>query len=150
MKIKELSTDDVKAYRDTLMKLMHLCYEATCPGLADDAFCGEKVDGLYQYLKDGKANLFGAVDGDRLVGFHWCYEYSFLSQRRYHSAYAAVLPEAAGRGIFSALYAAAEDKARELGIHVIELSVGQMNQKVIDIHKSHGYEIERVIMKKLV
>ena len=59
-------------------------------------------------------------------------------------------PEAAGRGIFSALYAAAEDKARELGIHVIELSVGQMNQKVIDIHKSHGYEIERVIMKKLV
>lgn len=68
----------------------------------------------------------------------------------YHSAYAAVLPEAAGRGIFSALYAAAEDKARELGIHVIELSVGQMNQKVIDIHKSHGYEIERVIMKKLV
>ena len=93
MKIKELSTDDVKAYRDTLMKLMHLCYEATCPGLADDAFCGEKVDGLYQYLKDGKANLFGAVDGDRLVGFHWCYEYSFLSQRRYHSAYAAVLPE---------------------------------------------------------
>ena len=59
MKIKKLSTDDVKAYRDTLMKLMHLCYEATCPGLADDAFCGEKVDGLYQYLKDGKAKVKG-------------------------------------------------------------------------------------------
>lgn len=151
MEIRQLCENDVDVYRMELKSLLISCYDATHAFAVSEQFCKEKLEGLRRYLQNGKAYLFGAVDGeDHLVGFTWNYEYLAGLERRYHCAYIAVSPQAAGQGIGHALITAAERKARELGIQYVDLAVGTENGKACSFYKRLGFEPERLYMKKKV
>lgn len=151
MEVRQLCENDIGIYHAELKELLVSCYDATHTFSVSERFCEEKLEGLRQYLRDGKAYLFGALDEDsHLVGFTWNYEYFAGIDRRYHCAYIAVAPQAAGQGIGHALMAAAEQKAWSLGIRYIDLAVGTENRNAQSFYERQGFEPERLYMKKKV
>ena len=149
MKIKRLYEDDVDTYEEDLVPLLRSCYDGNYDVLITDDFCLEKLRGLRQYLRDGKAFLFGVIDDSgRLAGFDWGYEVRFLTERRYHSAYSAIAPWAAGQGWFTELYRVVEADAHQMGYTCVELAASAANEKVCTIYKKYGYEAERIYFKK--
>lgn len=149
MEIKRLYEDDVDAYEEELIPLLRSCYDESYEFPIAEGFCREKLRGLRQYLRDGKAFLYGVMDeAGRLAGFDWGYEVRFLTERRYHSAYSAIAPWAAGQGWYTKLYRTVEAEARKMGYACVEVAASAMNGKACAIYKKYGYETERIYFKK--
>lgn len=151
MNIKRLYENDVDTYEEELVPLLRSCYDGNYDFPVTDEFCREKLRGLRQYLRDGKAFLYGVVDdGGRLAGFHWCYEVCFLGEKRFHSAYGAIAPWAKGQGLFTELFRVTEADAYQMGYTCIDLNVTPLNERIFAIHTKHGYEVERIHLKKVL
>lgn len=56
----------------------------------------------------------------------------------------ATMPQAQGRGLGRRLLAAAEERARQLGLTSLRLYTGEKLQRNIAWYSRHGYEVERV------
>lgn len=148
LRIVQLSEDEVRTHRTTLHELMQICMRESFGAPAPDHWVGEKLDGLREYLRAGKAVLLGALEGEELQGFLWGYETQELCGANFHIAYVAVLPAFRKRGAGAALMRAAEDRAREMGLPGMELIVSAGNQTARRFYAAQAYEQTRVIMKK--
>lgn len=141
---------DVDRYEEDLLALLRSCYDESEYMPVSDEFLREKLRGLRQYLREGKTFLYGAVEEEsgRLASFSWAYEIQFQAEKRCHAAYAAVAPWASGQGLFAKTIRASEEDAYRMGYTCMDLAVSTVNEKVIAIHKKHGYKEERVYLKK--
>lgn len=151
MTIRQLTSEDVITYKKELILLLRFCYDGNYEIPITDEFCAKKIDGLYRYLEEGRAYLFGAFnEKNELLGFVWGHPCIVLTERRCHNAYGAVMPEARGQGIHGKLMHALEQYAKALGFKYVELAATVENPKVIGHYKKRGYVEERVYLKKEV
>ena len=149
MELRYLNSEDVVFYRKELNQMLHFCMEASCPFPVEESFFERKLNGLRDYLSQGKAYVIGAIEDGKLIGFYWIYELGEGVRRKMHVAYVAVMPEARGRGVCSMMEKEAQQKARDLGIRVMEMIVSTENPSVIEFRRQrHGYSVTNVIMEK--
>ena len=152
MEIKRLTVKDCESYQEELigyiLESMALCtYEASFK--QDDAVC--KYNELKKYLEENKAISYGAVDGGRLSGFVWAYEYPFRDDSA--RLYVSILHVGKGKrgfGIGKKLLSCLEAEARQRGYHAIYLHAEAYNKGALSFYEREQYTAERIQLVKKI
>lgn len=147
MTVRRIQADQVQAYGETLIELLHHCTDISFSGEVSRDFYTEKLKALHGYLQTGKACLLGAFQGEVLVGFLWGYPLADPMGEKFHIAYFAVLPEFENQGIGTRLLQEAQTQARKMGMERAELLVSRDNAKAVDFYCSHGFQIQRYVLQ---
>ena len=150
MEISKLCRADVERHQSTIKELLRICFRSTYETDVKSEILDEKYEGLISYVESGKAFIFGAVDGDSLIGFLWGYPVKTLFEPVFHIAYIAVNEHRRKSGIGKLLLATAEQQARELGLGRMELIVGVSNGRAVEFYQNLGYVAVRNIMCKAI
>lgn len=106
------------------------------------------IGNLYQYLAEEKAIVFLAITDEELSGWIWCHEIYRLEKKRLHIAGFAVKENRRNNGIGEKLFSTVEEYAKEHEIKGIDLMVTKSNEQAVRFYNKHGFEIERLLMKK--
>ena len=149
MIIKRLNEQDVSELRDTIYYFLEICFISTF-GKTDKQLIETKLDGLVNYVKEGKAYLFGAFCEKQMFGFLWGYPVRNPFETVFHIAYISVTESGRRQGIGRNLILAAEEQANAMGINKVELIVGANNNSAFDFYKKMDYETDRIILSKYV
>lgn len=115
----------------------------------------EELDAAFVRLLDVVASqphaLFVAEEGGRETGFLILLDGlpdEVTLQPQAFVAYMAVEPLAEGRGVGTALLAAAEDEAKRRGLPYISLMVTESNLRAMRLYERCGYRTERRLLCK--
>ena len=109
----------------------------------------EKCAELRDYLAQGRACAFGAIDGT-LIGFIWSYRYPFRDdENRVYVSILHVDKRYRNRHIGERLLCAVERKAAESGCHTLFLHTEARNSGAIRFYERMGYQMERLQMVKI-
>jgi len=109
-----------------------------------------KIEDLFEHVSDGSALVFGVFDNDNeeLIGYIWAYRHQFREEVRVYVNEIHVGEPYRGRGVGKQLLSAVESMAKSRGYGAIYLHAERSNEGAIHLYKSHGYEIERVQLRK--
>jgi ribosomal protein S18 acetylase RimI-like enzyme len=146
--IQFLTHEDVIIHRAELEELFSYCKEVSTGIAPSSEFCKEKIDSLISYLKDGRALLIVYILEKKLVGFLWACKLNVNNTERLHLLYFAVLPQYQKNGIGKLLITAAEEKARDMDISLVELNVTVQNESARQFYLNNGYISERITLVK--
>lgn len=105
---------------------------------------------MIEHVANGTAMVFGALNGDELVGYLWAYEHPFREEVRVYVNEIHVDEACRGKGIGRELLKAVEDTAREHGYKAMYIHAEGDNEKVIRLYQHEGYTIERVQLRKVL
>lgn len=110
----------------------------------------KKVIELEEYLKEDKAILFGAKEGERLVGLLWCFVIQTESEKKIHINQLIVDQKYRGMGIATQLLKFIEQYAFKVNILKLELNVTVDNIIAKELYLKNGYKPERVLLSKVL
>ena len=113
----------------------------------------DATERLTEFVFTRKHDAFIAEDDGERVGFLLVL-YDFpdevtLTEQAFF-AYAAVEPHARRRGVASALFAAAEERARAVGMQYVSLMVTEDNTPARTMYETSGFVTERRMMTKVL
>lgn len=116
LRIQHLKHDDCIRYKDTLISFYYR-NSVTCSSLShfSKADAEAKINSMMDHISDGSAIVFGAITGDKLVGYIWSYEYTFREEARIYVSEIHVDESYRNRGIGKQLLRAVETAARDGG-----------------------------------
>ena len=97
---------------------------------------------------DGSAVAFLAVEEQEVLGWIWCHSIQRLNERRLHVANFAVSKASRKKGVGSLLIKTVEEFAKENIYCALDLFVTRDNISAVSFYQSHGYEIERYLLRK--
>lgn len=147
--VKKISISDVDIYKESIMLLLHSCFEKTFGIKVNQTIINNKIDSLVYHIANETAYAYGAFQDNNMIGFIWAYPMLSAFETVLHVAYIAVMKEAQGLGIGSLLLEIIERTAKEIGLNKIELTVGNSNERAIGFYQKNNYDAERIIMKKV-
>ncbi len=133
-KISKLKPEDVSLHQDSLIDLLWNNHQINFPEHQierEDSTC--RIMGLASYLHQGKAILFGAFQGDCLIGFLWGFEKTLFGRSRLHLNEIIVAEQHRGHGIGKQLVQALIHEAETLGLDAIELFCSAANSRTVRI-----------------
>ena len=96
-------------------------------------------------LDSDTARTFVAEIGEKIAGVHLV---ELKNNIVASLAYIAIAPEYQGAGIGSQLIGAAEDYARDKGIHILQTIVHKDNNKSKEFHEKLGYKFFGYVLRK--
>lgn len=99
------------------------------------------------YFNLGKANVWLALDKNRVVGYA---QFFRKSNERVHLNEIAVAKEYQGKGVGSALINAVEKSAKKCGAGYVELFCNEVNTRAKIFYGMHRYLPEKHLMIKAV
>lgn len=148
MEIIKLRTDDLKEYKNSIQKLLRICFQSTYKedDLNETIIC--KYNGLIEYVETGKACTFGAIEDNCLIGFLWGYPVATPFETVFHIAYISVMESGRRKGVGQKLVEAAEEKCKALGLEHVELIVGVNNVEAMSFYSKCGYKPDRCYLRK--
>lgn len=148
--IKELNSEDIKTYYQSIMELLIDNYILNFQISRHQAsnICKEKLELLEGYLHNENAVVIGAVEGSELIAFVWLYKHNFFGENRLHINHIVVSSQARGKGIGKQLIQEAEKLAIRSDIKTIDLFVSEINEAALNLYDRLGFETERRYMKK--
>ena len=149
LRIQHLKHDDCIRYKDTLISFYYR-NSVTCSSLShfSKADAEAKINSMMDHISDGSAIVFGAITGDKLVGYIWSYEYTFREEARIYVSEIHVDESYRNRGIGKQLLRAVETAARDGGYGALYLHTEGSNKDAIKLYEKEGYIIERVQLRK--
>lgn len=148
MIIKLLDENDVEDYKNEIFELIKNCFDLTYSVSVSDSYVFEKINGLKNYINEGKAYVFGAINDDGLIGFLWGYPLETMFEKSFHVAYISVLEVGRKKGVGKQLIKAAEKITNDLKIESMELIVGANNYTALEFYKNCGFDVERYYFRK--
>ena len=148
--IRKLSSDDVECHKKELFNLMQIDFKSTYGVEAAPQLVESKIDALPNHILNGRAIVYGLLDGDILSSFIWAYPVSTPTGEVMHIAYIAVGEKDRNKGIGSRLINAVEQDAASCGLNTIELIVSMNNTVARSFYKKNQFEEERLVLKKMV
>ncbi len=110
----------------------------------------EKMNDLIGHLADNTAIVYGVFDESNLIAFIWAYIHQFREENRMYVSEIRVKEEYRKRGIGSQMLRQIEDKAEKMGLGAIYLHAEANNPEAVRFYQMHGYEYERIQMRKEV
>ena len=110
----------------------------------EDNYYEDILSRLGNYIVDGSAVAFLAVEEQEVLGWIWCHSI----QRRLHVANFAVSKASRKKGVGSLLIKTVEEFAKENIYCALDLFVTRDNISAVSFYQSHGYEIERYLLRK--
>lgn len=148
--IKRLYVDDIELFQDTIIRFI---YESTTNAAYSDSFskfdAEQKCFEMINYLNEGKAMVYGAVEDNDLIGFMWAYEYPFRQDKsRIYVSILYVDTHSRGQKIGSYLLSKIEDEAVKQGYGSVFLHTEGFNDGAIRFYNRMGYEAERIQLVK--
>jgi ribosomal protein S18 acetylase RimI-like enzyme len=149
--IRELTNDDLVISQVEIKAFVYAAIVSSFDNISDiDVIVNNTYDNIVSYKKDGSAILYGAFDSKLLVGFTWGYERTVMNEPRIHINMTAVSEDYRHQGLGINLISKLETETKNRGINCIEFIASCVNEGIIAMHKSMGYAIERVVMKKIL
>lgn len=117
-----------------------------------DGFNRKKTTELIDYICEQKAYVFGAFDGNNLIGFIWGYPRIFFNEKRIFINSLVVAKEYAKQGLGKKLIEVLANFAKEeLGCNALDVTVAPFNFNAVGFYEHLGFESERIQMRmKLV
>ena len=103
---------------------------------------------LIGHLADNTAIVYGAFDGEQILGFIWAYVHQFREENRMYVSEIRVKEEYRKHGIGNQMLRMVEDKAREMGLGAVYLHAEANNPEALRFYKAVGYCEERIQMRK--
>lgn len=151
MIVKRLETSDIRMFRERIYSFIQIDFVTTYGREAEIDYVYSKIDGLEQYMNEGKAYPYGAFWNDELIGFLWGYIIDGPHEKVFHIAYIATDPDYRNIGVGSALLKKVEMEALTLeGVFAIELIVGFKNENAIHFYENHLFDLDRYIYRRRV
>lgn len=148
--IKLLNEDDVVKNEIKLVHFMYMVLTENVDFEVSNEMCKTYYKNMKKFVKDGSAILFGAFNGEVMVGFHWGFETYVNNRKRIHSYFNAIEPEFRGQKIGSRFFVKLEEEAKKRNIYEIEAMCTYSNTGAVNYHLKNGFEIERLkVLKKL-
>ena len=114
----------------------------------EDTYYEDILSKLGNYIVDGSAVVFLAVEEQAVLGWIWCHSIQRLNEKRLHVANFAVSKASRKKGVGSLLIKAAEKFAKENIYCALDLLVTRDNISAVSFYQSHGYEVERYLLRK--
>lgn len=148
IEIRELTLEDIARNEKELTWYMSMSLADNIEDIDVETLSKKYYQDMLTFTKDGSAILIGAFDGEKLVGFHWGYEFSRLGRRRIHSYFNGIDPAYRGQKIGNRFFDRLTEIARERGVHEIEAMATAKNELVVNYHLRNGFEIDRYQMVK--
>jgi ribosomal protein S18 acetylase RimI-like enzyme len=147
--IRELKSKDLITFQNLIFELMVETYMSSFQLSIESCrdLCQEKLEGLFTYIDEGSAIIYGAFDSEKLIGFQWLHKNDFFGEDRLHVNQIAVSKEYRGEGIGKQLIHVTKQKAEKLGIKTIDLIVSESNVGALKLYEQIGFKTERRYMK---
>lgn len=114
----------------------------------EDNYYEDTLSRLGNYIVDGSAVAFLAVEEQEVLGWIWCHSIQRLNERRLHVANFAVSKASRNKGVGSLLIKTVEEFAKENIYCALDLFVTRDNISAVSFYQGHGYEIERYLLRK--
>jgi ribosomal protein S18 acetylase RimI-like enzyme len=132
-------SDDMPSLRNIRIRRARPADLAALVALENASFAADRLSARQyrRHLDGASAVVIAAHAGDALVGSAVLFLRHGSRVARLYSI--AVAPAARGRGVASALLAAAEQAARRRGARCLRLEVRQDNAAAIALYERHGY-----------
>lgn len=146
--LRQLTADDVILKREEFENLFFECKKASTGIEPTLEFCKNKISSLIEYLSENRAYLFGWVEDGCICGFSWSCIIASGDSEKMHLLYLVVDPEHRRKGIGASLIRATEEKAKQLGIRVMELNVSAYNTSALKIYEKIDYKPDHITMVK--
>lgn len=152
MDIKKLSSYDCDVHRQTLAQYIfesnNHCHYINNYSLTE---AESKVFEMKEYIKGGKAIVYGAIENEKLMGFVWSYTYPFREDtNRLYVSIIHVNDICRSKGIGNLLLKALEIEAKELGYNAIFLHTEAFNDGAIHFYEREGFTKERIQFSKVI
>lgn len=122
-------------------------YNFPC-SMIEDGYYEQTVNSLAEYLKQGKATVFAAIDAGVLCGWLWCHEIDRMGSKRLHIASFAVKESTRKKGVGQQLMQQAQDYARDKGYAALDLLVTASNATAVSFYEKQGFQTERLLLRK--
>ena len=149
MTIIRINDRNFESWRSHIEELLNCSVQLNFPGYhVDDNYGKHKCEDLETYIKNGSAIVFGAVEGNELIGWVWCHRINRLNKERLHIAEIGVKDTYHRHGVGKLLLSKIEQYGIENGVREIDLLVTKSNQAAVHFYENASYEIERYLMKK--
>lgn len=149
MKIEPITADMAERYREQIAKLYYENVRSNAYHshyTYDEAY--EKMKDLIGHLADNTAIVYGAFDGEQILGFIWAYVHQFREENRMYVSEIRVKEEYRKHGIGNQMLRMVEDKAREMGLGAVYLHAEANNPEALRFYKAVGYCEERIQMRE--
>ena len=147
--IRSVSTDDAEAFLELCRCLDHeTTFMMLEPGERTMSVeTQERV--LRSFLESSTSQLLVAVDGTTLVGF--ASARGGDCRRGAHKGHVVIglLQRYTGQGIGALLLEGLEARAREAGLHRLELTVMSHNERAIALYRKRGFSVEGTLRDSL-
>lgn len=147
--VNKLNYCDFDCFRDDILELLQEAMNISFPDIefSSEYYC-EKLDSVAEYLKEGTAIIFLALNGDEAIGWIWCHKIIRMNAVRLHIANIAVKPTYRKRGIGKKLLQYGENYAKDHEYSGVDLLVTSSNIDALKFYRTLGYIDERIQLKK--
>lgn len=113
-----------------------------------DRFNRQKTEELFEYLRQQKAYVFGAFEGDNLIGFIWGYPRIFFNENRIFINSLVVSKKYAKQGLGKRLIdTLAQFAKHELDCDALDVTVAPANVNAVGFYDHLGFKPERIQMR---
>lgn len=151
MQIIRITYENFVLWRSQIEKLFNSSVLVNFPEAdVDESYGKKKSEKVAEFLRDGTAVVFAAVDGKRLTGWVWCHEIHRVDGKRIHIAEIAVDDNLLRQGIGGQLLGEVERYAEINGYQAIDLFVTAGNTNAVAFYERASFEPERFLMKKVI
>lgn len=149
LKIVRLYSDSFNEYRNDICRMLKESSQFSFPDVSfDDTYYVDRLNRIENYVHESSAIIFLALIDNQVVGWLWCHEIIRIKEKRIHIANITVDQQYRKHGIGQALLSMAEEYALDNEYLGIDLLVTATNKSAIDFYSHHGYETERLQLKK--
>ncbi|MBX9954130.1 GNAT family N-acetyltransferase [Peribacillus simplex] len=146
MVIKQLEEQMFEDFRNELTNLLRENYLINFPNIVfDEMYFIQKTNGMFNYIKAGKANVFIAMD-ECVCGLVWILEREFIFERRLHINEIVVGEKFRSGGIGKELVEKVLTYANEIGISKVDLNMTVNNRRAFEFYKKMGFNIESQLL----
>ena len=149
MQIIRINSNDSSVWRDQIEELLKKTMDINFPDyVIDGDYATKKCDELDTYLKDNKAFVFVAVEGNVLLGWVWIHPIKRFNKERIHISEIAVAYEYRKMGIGRQLLEAVEKFAIENNYSELDLMVTVTNEPALAFYEKASFVPERFLLNK--
>lgn len=115
-----------------------------------ELYIKQKANELLDYLQNGTAIFFGAMENSDLAGFLWAYPRIFFEEKRIYINSLIVSEKYRGRGIGGQLADEFEKYALKHGFRIIDVATASFKTDAIRFYEKRGYVSERIQFRKVL
>ena len=107
-------------------------------------------ENMVKYLKDKTAIIYGAYNGELLIGFLWAYKRKIFDEERIHLDQIIIAKKYRKKGIGKSLLSTLETHCLNEKIDIIDLMITLNNAETLEFYRSIGFNMERSLLVKKI